>query len=95
MGIEKVGFGWVRVYPNCQKSGLGMSSIKKVESGGYFRVRVYSNPLLIFTYGSFFISDHIFTYGSVFLACGSYGIDGFRLFHNHYEFRTLLKAVQS
>ena len=32
-GMEKVRFGRVRVYPNSQKSGLGMSGIRKVGLG--------------------------------------------------------------
>ena len=39
-GMEKVGFGRVRVYLNFQMLGSGMSGIEKV---GFRRLRVYPN----------------------------------------------------
>ena len=39
-GMEKVGFGLVRVYPNSQKSGSGMSGIGKVGFGREMKFRV-------------------------------------------------------
>ena len=39
-GMEKVGFARVRVYPNFQMSGSGMSSIGKVGFGRVLKFRV-------------------------------------------------------
>ena len=38
--MEKVGFGRVRVYPNFQISGSGMSGIEKVGFGREMKFRV-------------------------------------------------------
>ena len=38
-GMEKVGFRRVRVYPNFQMSGPGMSGIEKVEFGRVLKFR--------------------------------------------------------
>ena len=41
-GMEKVGFGRVRLYPNFQMSGSGMSSIEKVGFGREMKFRASS-----------------------------------------------------